>query len=63
MTSARGAEDTDTDNNHFSCLAWESQDPYEDDENDTTLGDYWDSMTQIIAKQLSSKKGKGPMGS
>lgn len=57
MTSAKSAEDIDT-TNPFSCLAGESHDPYEDEENDPTLDDFWDSMTQIIAVQLSSKKGK-----
>lgn len=63
MTSAKSAEDTDT--NLFSCLAGESQDSYEDEGNDSFLGDFWDSMTQIIAEQLSSKKEKrthGPIG-
>lgn len=60
MTSAKNAENTD--NNPFSCLVGDSQNPYEDEGNDPTFGDFWDSMAQIIAEQLSSEKGKGPMG-
>ncbi|XP_058195990.1 uncharacterized protein LOC131312325 [Rhododendron vialii] len=57
MTSAKSNEE---DNNPFTCLAGESQDPYEDDGTTPapTLGDFWDSMTEMMAEQLSSRKGK-----
>ncbi|KAI8560740.1 hypothetical protein RHMOL_Rhmol04G0280000 [Rhododendron molle] len=55
MTLAKGNKE---DNNPFTCLAGESQDPYEDDQNTPTLGDFWDSMTEIMAEKLSSNKSK-----
>ncbi|KAI8536924.1 hypothetical protein RHMOL_Rhmol10G0294500 [Rhododendron molle] len=56
--SMASAKSNDEDNNPFSCLAGESQDPYEDEQNTPTLGDFWDSMTEIMAERLSSNKGK-----
>jgi hypothetical protein len=61
MASASSKDDT---NNPFTCLAGEAQDPYEDElsQEIPTLGDVWDSMTEIVADKLSSKKGKEKMG-
>lgn len=38
-------------------LAGESQNP-EDDE--TPLGDFWDSLTAVVAEKMTKAKGKGP---
>ncbi|KAH7859089.1 hypothetical protein Vadar_031426 [Vaccinium darrowii] len=52
MTSAKSVED----DNPFTCLAGESQDPYEDeDPNGATLADYWDGITQLLTKQRKKK--------
>ncbi|KAI8572125.1 hypothetical protein RHMOL_Rhmol01G0174200 [Rhododendron molle] len=52
------AKSQEEDNNPFTCLAGESQDPYEDEENTLTLGDFWNSITAMMTEKLSSKKGK-----
>lgn len=55
MTLAKSVDD---DNNHFTCLAGESQDLYEDDSNEPTIGDFWDSMTQVIIEHMSNRNDK-----
>ncbi|KAI8553004.1 hypothetical protein RHMOL_Rhmol06G0311600 [Rhododendron molle] len=56
MASAKNNEEDN--NNPFTCLAEESQDPYEDEENTPTLEDFWDDMAEIMTEKLSSKKEK-----
>ncbi|GMP62733.1 hypothetical protein CsSME_00024720 [Camellia sinensis var. sinensis] len=49
------------DENEFTVLAGESQDPAEA-EADPNFGDFWDSLTSMIADKMSQekdKKGKG----
>ncbi|CAL5384188.1 unnamed protein product [Camellia sinensis] len=54
-----GHTDPYDDENTFTVLAGESQDPAEEDPN---LGDFWDSLTDIITEKMArekDKKGKG----
>lgn len=49
------------DENEFTVLAGESQDPAEA-EADPNFGDFWDSLTSMIADKMSQekdRKGKG----
>ncbi|KAL7233192.1 hypothetical protein ACSBR1_016926 [Camellia fascicularis] len=46
-------KDEDDPNNAFIILAGESQDP---DNNDGSLGDFWDSITDIIANKVECDK-------
>ena len=39
-------------------LAGESQLP-EEDEHEPNLGDFWDSLTAVIAEKMTKGKGKG----
>jgi hypothetical protein len=61
MASANSKESKEDTNNPFTCLAGESQDPYEDELNEATptIADVWDSMTEIMAEKLSQAKKKG----
>ena len=55
MTSAHSYKsDHDYNSNKFSILASESQ----DDSPDPILGDFWDSLTAIIAEKMEKDKGK-----
>lgn len=49
-----------TDENEFTVLAGESQDPNDDPtNNEPNFGDFWDSVTEMIADKLSQDKTKG----
>ena len=55
MTSAHNHESEQDDNsNKFLVLAGESQ----DDSLDPILGDFWDSLTAMIAEKMEKDKGK-----
>ena len=61
-TSSEGPEqhlDPELDENEFTVLAGESQDPTD---NDPNFGDFWDSLTILISEKISQdkdRKGKG----
>ena len=55
MTSAHSHEsDCDDNSNKFSVLAGESQ----DDSPDPILGDFWDSLTAMIAEKNGKRQRK-----
>lgn len=46
------------DDNSFHVLAGESQDP-DDDAGSDSIGNFWDSLTEIITEKIDQRKDKG----